>query len=61
MQILDKLNSMSEEEGIKLMKQLFNPLRGRHVTFREVDRDKADKVVKNECHKVEAKDDRRTP
>lgn len=43
MQILE---NMTDEEGVEMMKRLFNPLRGLHVGFREKDRGKVRQVAK---------------
>jgi len=33
--ILDQLATMDPAEGVKLLEQLFNPMRDKHVGFRE--------------------------
>lgn len=53
MQILDKLLSMPPEEGVALMKQIFNPMRGAHVGYvREEDRATTDRMAKEKQNKV---------
>ena len=62
MQILKRLDQMTTEEGVAMMKQLFNPLRGYHVGYiGESRRGKVREVVEEEQNKTEKESLRRTP
>lgn len=64
MQVLEdtlaRLEGMPPEEGIKVLQQLFNPMRGRYVGYiRKPDRSTFERMVEEEQDKEENKSSRR--
>lgn len=58
--IFERLAVMSPEEGVKLLQQLFNPMRGTHVCFREDYRNPTNEMAQTKQNKVEEEKSRRT-